>query len=214
MKRPAPDTFPHKSRAAIAEFLTRDGRYYRPTRYRFAWNVKTYSARFDGDTMRKHDPNLRPEFDSKWQKVLDADSSLFWMFCEDGARWVSGGEWYSYPGDDQGDWEFTFEGRSGGWLALTKWRGRDMRDPEPDDFLNADEWPWPDLVKFYRGIRCADSDFTTAKAAAEVEYHAADYRGQLESEWLAERNAAAYEMAEAMAAARPDLAPIWEGAQA
>ena len=205
-----PYTFPHKSRAAIAQYLDRRGRAYHYQRYAFAWCVKTHGADFDGDTLRCHMPSLNPAEDSAWVRMIEKDNgNLFSMFCEDAARGISEGEWCSYPGDDQGDWDFSFAGRSGGWLVLEKWRGRDMRDIDAADFLDRDLWPWADLVAFYRGIRCADSDFTEKKAAAEVEYMAAFYREQWEEARAEERDAEAANMACRMAAARPDLAPCY-----
>jgi hypothetical protein len=205
-----PYTFPHKSRAAMAEYLTRRGRSYHYQRYAFAWCVKTHAAEFDGDTLRRHVPGLNPAEDSAWWSLLENDrGDLFSTFCEDAARGLSEGEWCSYPGDDQGDWDFSFAGRSGGWLVLEKWRGRDMRDVDAADFLDRDLWPWADLVAFYRGIRCADSDFTEAKAAAEVEYMAAFYRDQWEDARAEDRAAEAEAQACRMAAARPDLAPCY-----
>jgi hypothetical protein len=206
MKTACPYSFPHKSRAAIAEYLDRDGRYYRPTRYRFCWDVKAYCTDFDSDTMRRHNPDLSPAFDERWQEWIERNRDAFWWFCEDAGRHISEGEWCSYPGDDQGDWQFAFAGRSGGWVVLEKWRGRDVADATKADFLDHDEWPWPDLVAFYRGIRCADQDFTTQKAAAEVEYKAAFHREYLEEEWRAEAEQQAEDMAAAIAADRPDLA--------
>jgi hypothetical protein len=204
----APYTFPHKSRAAIAEYLTRRGRCYDYRRYAFAWNVKTHGARFDGAALRRHSPGLDPSLDSAFAAHTENDSGgLFWRWCEDAARYIGGGDWCSYPGDDQGDWDFSFAGRSGGWIVLEKWRGRDMRDVDATDFLNRDLWPWSDIVAFYRGIRCADSDFTPGKAAREVEYYAADYRDQWEEERREEAQAAARAMAAAIQDARPDLAP-------
>lgn len=207
MKQPAPYRFPLKSRAAIVDYLTRDGRSYHYRRYRFAWNVKTHGARFDGATLRKINPGLSPDLDSAWDSYVEKTEGLFWIWCEDAARGICDGEWTSYPGDDQGDWDLSFAGRSGGWIVLEKWRGRSMVDFDPADFA---EWSWPDLVAFYRGIVCADSDFTPAKAAAEVQYFAACDREQWEEEKRAERNAQAERMAESIMAARPDLAPVWE----
>jgi hypothetical protein len=205
-----PYTFPHKSRADIAAYLDRRGRSYHYQRYTFAWCVKVRAADFDGDSLRKHDPDLSPAEDSAWESMVAADDGrLFGYWCEDAARGVTGDEWTSYPGDDQGDWSFAFAGRSGGWLVLLKWRGRDMRDVDAADFLDRDLWPWADLVAFYRGIRCADSDFTEAKAATEVEYFAADYRAQWEDERHAERDAEAAAVAADIAASRPDLAPCY-----
>ena len=206
----APYTFPHKSRAAIAEYLTRDGRAYDYRRYNFAWNVKTHSARFDGEHLRaEHNAGLNPALDAEFQNVAESDPFLFWYWCEDAARWVSEGDWCSYPGDDQGDWEFSFAGRSGGWIVLEKWRGRVMRNVEADDFTDSDLWPWADLVAFYRGIRCADSDFTPEKAAREVEWQAAHWREDWENTRAEEQDAEDSAVAEAMQAARPDLAPCY-----
>ena len=208
-KTPAPYTFPLKSRAAIAAFLDRDGRYYRPSRYRFCWNVKAYGATFDGATMRKHNPGLDPVFDAAWTDWLEENDGAFWDFCEDAARYVTEDGYTSYPGDDQGEWDLSFEGRCGGWLVLERWRGRDMRDQDSADFLNRDEWPWDELVAFYRGIVCLDQDMTPAKASAEVEYQAAFCRECLEEDWRTDREAAAQALADSMTQARPDLTPAY-----
>lgn len=213
MPKPAPYTFPHRSRAAIVEYLTeRRARSYNYQTYRFAWCVKVHSARFDGDALRKHIPGLNPALDSAWDSYVESPGDgLFWQWCEDAGRDISAGEWSSYPGDDQGEWEFSFAGRSSGWIVLEKWRGRDMRSPDAFDLMDSDAWPWADLVAFYRGIRTADSDFTPAKAAANVEYYAADHREQWEAEIKAERDAQAKALADEIAESRPDLAPVWLG---
>lgn len=206
-KAPAPYTWPHRSRAAIVDYLTDRCAYFDYCRaYLFAWDVKVSMARFDGASLRKHDPCLDPTLDSEWESLVESDDRLFWEWCEDAGRDISEDEWTSYPGDDQGDWRFSFAGRSGGWIVLEKWRGRDVSNP--DDFS---EWSWPDLVAFYRGIRCADSDFTQANAVANVESHAADYRYDWEAEKREEAEAEAEAAAASIAASRPDLAPAWEG---
>ncbi|UUV43256.1 hypothetical protein RCCWILLIS_84 [Rhodobacter phage RcCWillis] len=224
-KQAAPYTFPHKSRKAMIEYLMdRNSRGYHYQSYRFCWNVKAHAADFDGDTLRKHNADLDPAFDSRWDDVIENSESLFWSFCEDAARQINDDEWTSYPGDDQGDWEFLFAGRSGGWIVLNKFRGLDARelysDPaEAADMRkaycepmhgapsNLDCWPWERLKAFYRGIRTADSDFTPAKAAAEVEYQAAFYRETLEDEWKADRDASVAAEVAAIEASRPDLYP-------
>lgn len=206
----APYTFPHKSRRAIAEYLAdRQARSYHYQRYAFVWNVKTYGARFDSESLRRLNPDLDLTFDPEWESMVESDDgSMFWGWCEDAARHISGGEWTSYPGNDQGDWDFSFAGRSGGWLLLEKWRGHDVRNVDPADFLDPDLWSWSDLVAFYRGIRCADSDFTPEKAAAEIMHQAAWYRGEC---WEAEKrkwmDSQARDMAESIMAGRPDLTP-------
>lgn len=204
-----PYSFPLKSRAAIVEFLTRDGRAYDGRRYNFAWNVKTYGASFDGDSLRQHFPDLDPALDAEFQEVAESDPSLFWHWLEDASRYVGDGEWCSYPGDDQGDWQFAFAGRSGGWLVLEKWRGRDMRGIDFADMLDPEEWSFSDLRAFYRGIVCADSDFTPAKAAREVEWQAAAYRDQWESERRTEQEEQDSAVAQQIQDSRPDLAPCY-----
>ena len=200
----APYSFPLKSRAAMVDYLLdRRSRSYDARTFRFCWNVKTYHASFDGDSLRKHEPKLNPKWDSVW----DMSESEDWIY-EDAHREISENEWTSYPGDDQGEWEFSFAGRSGGWIVLEKWRGHDLRNPDLEDFA---EWDFADLRAFYRGIVCADSDFTPAKACAEVEYQAAFYRGQWEELRADEDNTEAVEFAAFMEASRPDL---YQGAPA
>jgi hypothetical protein len=205
-----PYSFTATTRAEMIEYLTRDGRYYRPYRYRFAWNVKVHGACFDGPTLRALNPDLSPEYDARWTEWMERNGDgAFWYWCEEAARWYAEGDWCSYPGDDQGDWQFAFEGRSGGWLVLTKWRNRDMRDFDPAELTDPEEWPDDDLTDFYRGIVCLDTDVTPDKAAREVEYHAMCYRDTLEAEWREEAEQAAEEMAAAIAEERPDLAPAY-----
>lgn len=203
----APYTFPHDTRATVIEYLMdRQSRGYHGRTYRFCWNVKIYRADFGGDSLRQHNADLDPAFDDRWNDHLENDGYLFTLFSNDAARQINEDEWCSYPGDDQGDWKFNFAGRSGGWIVLEKWRGRDMRNPDADDLAEMD---LDDLTAFYRGIRCADSDFTQAKAAAEVEYQAAFYREQLEAEWRAEKDTAIAAEVEQIETARPDLAPAY-----
>jgi hypothetical protein len=207
-----PYTFPHETRAEMVAYLTdRRPRAYDWQRYLFCWNVKVHSARFDGDSLRARAPEyaLDPAHDDAWTRYIESDDSLFYHLCEDAGRYLEAGEWCSYPGDDQGDWAFRFAGRSGGWLVLEEWRGRHMHDFDPEEMLDSEEWSDDDLTAFYRGIRCADSDFGPDKAAAEVEYQAAFRRDEWEAERRAEAEAAAARMAERMAEARPDLSPCY-----
>ena len=207
---PFPYSFPHETRADMVAYLTdRRARSYHYRRYLFCWNVKTYGAAFDGASLRKHFHNLNPAYDSAWDSHVAANDDLFYLWCEDAARYIAEGEWTSYPGDDQGDWTFSFAGRSGGWLVLEKWRGRDVRDLDPAELADPEEWSDEDLTAFYRGIRVADSDFAPDNAAAEVEYHAAFHREQWEDERRQEAEDAAFAMAEALAESRPDLAPCY-----
>ncbi|MGD9670292.1 MAG: hypothetical protein AB7U75_14840 [Hyphomicrobiaceae bacterium] len=102
-------------------------------------------------------------------------------------------DWNSYPGDDQGAWEFAFEGRQGGWLCLKSFRNIQFRGDSdlPEiiahmlhDYMTGGDPKGTDgdIVGFYMGIMCADQDFTPAKAEAEVSYQLADLREQWEEE--------------------------------
>jgi hypothetical protein len=206
-KQPLPYTFPLKSRAAIAAFLDRNGRFY-GTRYRFCWNVKCYDARFDSDTLRRIFPAFDKKYDTDWNQFLE-DMAPFWVWREDATRYLLEGGWCSYPGNDQGDWEFDLEGRSGGWLVLTKWRGRSVNDLTAEEFLDPEQWPWADLVAFYRGIVCADVDFTPEKASQELEFQAALERETREAGWREQDERRLAAEVEAMVEARPDLAPCY-----
>lgn len=216
-----PYSFPLKSRRAIVDFLVnRDSRSYNHRRYAFAWDVKTHGARYDGDSLRSHIEDLDPALDIEWAAKCDSDYDLFWEWAAEAARHVQDGAWTSYPGTDQGAWEFSFEGRSGGWLVLDKFEGIAVAgvysDPvEAADSKrhgydiqgaeNLDAWPWDRLQRFYRGIVCADSDFTPTKAAKELEYQAAFDRENWEDTKRAESDAQAAAMAAAMTESRPDL---------
>ena len=220
MTMKCPYTFPHRSRKAMIEYLF-DRRSHHGT---FAWNVKVHGADFEGDALRKHVPDLNPAFDSRWDTLVQESDGLFWMCCELASRYLTEGEWTSWPGDDQGAWEFGFEGRSGGWLVLRKWEELDAgefytdpaeaadyrrayHDPMYGSTHNLDCWPMDKLRRFYKGIRCADQDFTSAKAAAEVEYQAASHRETCEWEWQETHDATIAAEVAAIEASRPDLYP-------
>ena len=195
----APYTFPHKSRAAMIDYLMeRSSRSYHYTTFRFAWKVKAYGANFDGNTLRKHEPNLAPALDHAWERKLERDSDMFWQWCEDAGRYYSDGEYSSYPGDDQGDWGLSFAGRSGGWVVLESWRGQKwLSNPDREDLQ---EMPFADLRAFYRGIVCLDSDLTPANASRNVEAAAAFDRSQWEEEMADDCAASFAPMIEAWAA--------------
>lgn len=217
-------TFPHKSKKAMIDYiLDCKSRGYHGQIYNFCWNVKAHNANLDSDSLRKHSPDLSPKFDSKWEDEKVDNPELFYQFLADAGRdyVYPDNLWTSYPGDDQGKWEFTFVGASGGWLALLKYDGIDVNglytDPEEareyresgydlqDGGKNLDNWPFERLRAFYRGIRCAEVDFTPEKAAAEVEFQAAFYRETLESLWKDELDEKLTLQAERMEASRPDM---------
>ena len=72
MSEKPPYTFPLESRAAIATFLDRNGRFY-GTRYRFCWNVKCHFAHFDSDTLRQIFPAFAKKYDKEWEAWIDCN---------------------------------------------------------------------------------------------------------------------------------------------
>lgn len=206
MAQKAPYTFPARTRAAMSAYiLDRATRSYNYATYSFCWNVKAYEFDFDGPTLRAAGLEgyaLDSDFDSQWAEWLESFDDPHGMFCEDAGRTFTENEWCSYPGDDQGDWVFSFAGRSGGWLVLTEWRGRDVRHVDSDDL---ESWDFADLRAFYRGLICADSDITSDKAGKEVLHMAAaQYESQID-EWADNRTADAAALALSLESARPDL---------
>lgn len=203
-------SFPARSRAAMIEYIgNRQSRGYHYRTYPFCWNVKAYISGLESEDLHglEMSESIDPAFDSQWdQYVSEKENSLFWSLCEDGGRYLSEGEWTSYPGNDQGDWKFSFEGRSGGWLVLNKWRGHDLTGMSLADVA---EWcadlSFDELKAFYRGIVCADSDFTSDNAAIEVMYQATSLRSHLEDGWQQEREAENAAFAVAYQESRPDM---------
>ena len=193
----APYKFPARSRKAMLAYLEdRRGYVDHCTSYPFAWNVKARNVNY---AHPKGEHTLSAEYDSEWAKRVEHGLPVEQAF-ED-ASWPLANEWTSYPGDDQGDWHFLSAGRSGGWLVLDTWRGINVRSLDLPDLSTHD------LRAFYRGIVCADSDFTPAKASQEVEYRLNDIRHEWEVEQDAARNERSATLAESIADSRPDLAP-------
>lgn len=161
-------------------------RVFRYQRAPLAWNVKAHAVNINGDDSEyQRDAAL----DDLWRQHLERDDSagaaVYEMAFADAQSYYRA-EWTSYPGDDQGDWNFCFDGRSGGWLVLERWREfrfYGARGAWPAAFqveylatfvallvhehqqggTRADY-----LAAFYVGMVCADSDFTSAKASANV----------------------------------------------
>jgi hypothetical protein len=200
-----PYTFAARSRAAMTAYLL-DRRGYAAggRRCPFSWDVKAYRVDW---TRPAGEYPWDPTGDDEWSARLNVDreGTIESAAFEDAQRhYVE--DWTSYPGNDQGDWRFAFMGRSGGHLTLLKWRGHSLADMHADEL---ESWladlPRADLRAFYRGIVCADSDFTRDKARQNVEWAANYFRHEWETERKGERERLAVETAARLESDRPDM---------
>ena len=205
-----PYTFAARSRKAMIDYLLNDRRpyYANPSNYLFNWNVKAYDV--NGLTP-KGEYALNPAHDAAWRRHLD-DSRNAQMVeeiaFEDARRYINEDDWTSYPGDEHGYWEFTFEGRQGGHLCLEKWRGLRFDTADIDGLRETfEEMPFDELRAFYRGIVCADSDFTPAKASENVETQVNWQRHQFEEERNEKHATEIAEFVESVESSRPDMYP-------
>ena len=188
-----PYKFPLRSRKAMINYITKD----RPTHSGLpAWKVKVYN--FD-ESGKSGPESIQQRFDSEWAK----DSASFYYRAFESALanaiGYDGKEWTSYPGNDQGEWQFFTAGRSGGWIVLESWRQHKGSDLLDSDSLA--ELPYEKLRLLYRGFVTADSDFTSAKACQNVNYAFNWIRAEWESEML-ESEA---EFNSALESSRPDM---------
>jgi hypothetical protein len=177
-----PYKFEAKTVGEMIDFLSESRRYGSDL---FSWNVKAYSYNVNGDDS---DYKRNPDLDKAWSKFLDSrEGQYVHESAFEQAQEYYRHDWCAYPGDDQGDWEFAFYGRSGGHLTLTKWKGYSIERLDRDsylellagllhDYLTAGNH---DIVKLYMGIVCADQEFTPENASKNVTYH----YGALRHDW-------------------------------
>ena len=204
MTTKCPYVFAAKSRAAMTAYiLDRRGYSDNYRRYPFSWNVKVY--RIDW-AHPKGEYVLNPAFDAAWRAYVEEDDSVSANAFEDAQRVYSEKEWTSWPGDDQGDWEFSFCGRAGGHLCLESWKGETLAGIDGGDLSDwLTELPFPRLRRFYRALVCMDSDFTPEKASEEVEYHVNFQRGMWEETRQFKLDAELAKFVEQMESSRPDM---------
>lgn len=184
----SPYNFDAKSRIAMVDYMRNVGsRYYRPWRYPFAFDVKIghliYNQALTAEALASHNPESRP-FVAQWDSAFAtyAESEGFFdSICEDMARGVD--DYCTWPGDDSGDFTFTFEGRSGGWLCLEKWQGIDLRNLDFDDLLaDKDSWPFERVRSLYRALVCIVQDTRPQALIADYMAQVAWRRQQWEGE--------------------------------
>ena len=174
----------------IAAILTNDRGNPRRSynRFFFNWNVKITNVnktRPEGKCVLDH------ALDEAWRERLNGrgDYDILSAATKDAQRLYVEGFYMTYPGDDQGDWHFAFEGQSCGHLCLLVWRDRDLTRFDSEDLNDPEKWSDGEIADFYKGLVCCDSDLTPAKASKNVEYCFNWIRSQWEEKIKAERDA-------------------------
>jgi hypothetical protein len=174
--------YPHRTRLDMAAFIA--GHAFHRERHGstyLAWNIKVHGADMSGK-VEGSDAAVDPELDALWNKYAEQHGdSLFWDACRDGIRAYVDGEATTYPGTDQGEFTFKTQGRSGGWLVLTEWRGRDMGfDSRMEMVETLLEMEPEELSALYAAIVCFDDDIRPERVFAD---NIAQSRASVEEEW-------------------------------
>jgi len=193
MTMPQANATPLKKRADIAQFLmNRRGRYYRDFGHlQFCFCVKVYDADLSFDHLldlhaksgyaegKVNDPCWVEEVRQRYAET-DQDHLLEWAI-EDSRRLVTDSDCFNHLHNGTPvEVEYSFVGRSGGWIALTKFEGIEMTDPEylRQVFEGSDDKSEPtmsyqSLRRLYALVRMLEHDLTAEKAESEVEFQAA-----------------------------------------
>jgi len=187
-KHKCPYTWPLKSRKAMVEYLADHdsyGGWNHPYRKwsPLSWDVKLSRCDMSGT---KGEPVNR-EFNEAWEGHVKENGDNLWQWIvEDMQRTYTEGEWSNYPGVEQGEWKFTFAGRSGGHMLLEDWPFN--RSPLKD-FEGAVDWrEWLENLSFatlrrlYRAVVVMDQDFAPDKVEAEFTYQMSFQRSKWEEE--------------------------------
>ena len=171
--------------AAIQQLAQRHDDHYDP--YHLCFNVKCYTVDLElpdmlkrlrdeeGDPQYTHNPEwLRPVK----EKFDEVEQYLYDWGVEDARRhFVDDGPYQSdsfrtlYDGTKV-DVEYAFIGRSGGWLAVTKFEGYrfDERGTDVESIL--DEMDTPTIKKLYQLLLMLKHDVRPEAVKNEIEYQA------------------------------------------
>jgi hypothetical protein len=192
MTTKAPYIFPERSRAGMIDAIESiSSQYYErhSDTFLFSWDVKMHWAA--PTTAKELAPYAAaygpfdPAFDEAWEAELESSPARFSWLIEDMQRHYVDGGYCTYPGNDQGQFEFGFYGRQGGHLCLVSAFGQDMTG-DIDDFCDLlrdkEETPFSDLKRLYRALVCMDQDFAPAKVREAYGYAWAFQREQWEEQ--------------------------------
>lgn len=177
----SPYSFPLKSRAEIIAALLKHDMH--TTNHQFgcalAWNIKVHS--FD-ETGRTGDSKVDARLDALWSSHVEKDGDVFWSACSDAVSRYVDGTATTWPGDDEGQWDFRTEGRSGGWLILSRWQDQRMEFSSSGDLHQfLDDLSDEELAELYKGISCFDQDLASPKH--EMDYQFNFRRAAAEEHW-------------------------------
>ncbi|WP_173050322.1 hypothetical protein [Bosea sp. ANAM02] len=173
--------WPASGRSEVISFLCKHGSHSTNGAFGYAlgWDIK--ATDFDG-TGTTHEFTPDPAFSTLWKALIEKDEHLFWDICAEAVSPYVDGQAQSWPGDDEGDWSFRTEGRSGGWLVLSKWRDHRMEFSSAQGLRSfLDDLPDAELVDLYKGIVCFDSDL--ANPADTVAWGYSQRRANREEAW-------------------------------
>jgi hypothetical protein len=182
-----PYAFPLSTRREIVGFLSRhDGHPSDRDGFCLSWNIKV--GDFDATGSRHSGEfNFDPVFDAHWKSAVEHDGERFWDACRDGLSQWTGGCYAVHPGMNEGAYEFSTAGRSGGHLVLTAMSGESVSFEGRRSFIEWLENLASDstLVEMYRLAVCCDHDL--GRPASEVEYQFACQRSMFEARRVEDR---------------------------
>ncbi|MGY3582373.1 hypothetical protein ACVIGB_000703 [Bradyrhizobium sp. USDA 4341] len=154
-----------------------------------AWNIKARGFPVNG----KGEIATDDRFDKRWEEYLQQHcDEVFWQACEDELSQFLDGSYDTYPGEDEGSYEFGTRGRQNGWLYLRAWDGpQPKRGHNPMHFDHYSEYVEyllalspADLCRLYKLVANVDHDVRDPDAA--IAHHFNSRRSMLEQEWAAE----------------------------
>lgn len=189
-----PYQFPLRSREAMLGYL-RVHESYHPLNvwnggFVLSWDVKVYNPDWSGHSGSY---TVDASLDAAWAAHVQEQAAELDELVFEAARFLlSNGEYSTYPGDDQGQYTFFFNGRSGGHLCLASCDivpAMYTYGVIPFSFHDRGHYSeylaslsYADLRTLYKAIVCMDSDFTRANATVAVNEQINFFRSQWEEE--------------------------------
>lgn len=197
-----PYKYPLRSRAKIVEYLCGIGGYHslRNGNFPLAFNVKAWDTDFDWDNVwEKYHEEFLPDEAKTNENVFYAFKMATYLLWarhkdhlwewgqEDAVHGVTDGDTHRtlWCGKEF-DLEWSFAGRSGGYLCPSCWNGYNFRGMSEESFEEElNEMPWIDLYDLYRLAVQWEQDLTPKNASSEVEYQGVHsfFANIVESEW-------------------------------